>query len=192
MTLRPPTRSLRPKGSSCLNRPTTRLRTKRSSPAITPRAAGRLRSSLSPTSAARNSVLPSAAAKRKSKGVRTSKPIPRTIPFPNRLDERSYITKGSRVRLFGADYEALRFAAYQRARSSGNSLMTALCECGCGQLAPWGDHLGVAARGEVAHNEHGSRKSDELSRVKWMRHECHEKSHNAGGKPVPAKPRGEA
>lgn len=180
------TRPLKPKGVSCLSRIRKYLR------ALTRNARKKLSSSHSSPSTTRKHARPSAAKSGNRKGVRTSKPIPRTIPFPNRLDERSYITKGSRVRLFGADYEALRFAAYQRARSSGNSLMTALCECGCGQLAPWGDHLGVAARGEVAHNEHGSRKSDELSRVKWMRHECHEKSHNAGGKPVPAKPRGEA
>jgi hypothetical protein len=95
------------------------------------------------------------------------------------------MTKGGRVRLFGEDYGRLRLAAYQRARGDG---MTAICECGCGRLATWGSHFGLAAKGDVAHNEHGGRKSDELHRVKWMRRGCHSDSHNAGGKPAPRKP----
>lgn len=90
------------------------------------------------------------------------------------LDPRSYVTKGGRVRLYGADYSNLRVAAYVRStleRGFRN------CECGCGQPAPmngWFD----SSRGELSHNEHGARKSDELERVKWMRHECHMRLHN--------------
>lgn len=102
--------------------------------------------------------------------------------LPEWTDKRSYITKGERHRLKGADYERLRYAAYVRARDDGSP--TAFCECGCERFAPWGEHMGLAAKGELSHNEHGSRKSDELSRVKWMRHECHMKSHNCGGKPI--------
>ena len=113
------------------------------------------------------------------------KPIART-PFPNRLDPRSYITKGGRVRLYGADYQALKLAAYERSK---RGRAYGVCECGCLRPAYWHHDLApsLAARGELSHKKHGSRKSDELSEVLWMRHECHEKSHNAGGKPVPAK-----
>jgi hypothetical protein len=92
------------------------------------------------------------------------------------IDPRSYVTKGGRVRLFGKDYHNLRCRAYQRA--------SGICECGCGQFATWGEHMGIAAKGDFAHNEHGPRKSDELHRGKWMRHECHMKSHNCNGKPI--------
>jgi hypothetical protein len=101
------------------------------------------------------------------------------------LDSRSYITKGGRYRLFGADYSHLKWAAYQR---SIGSHTVGQCECGCGKSAYWFRECGgLKDTGELAHNEHGSRKSDELDRVKWMRHECHVKSHNCGGKPVPSK-----
>lgn len=98
------------------------------------------------------------------------------------LDPRSYVTKGGRVRLFGEDYRNLQWAAYQR--SWRNGLDGPRCECGCGKRAWWQLDWD---RGELSHNEHGARKSDELHRVKWMRHECHMKSHNAGGKPCPKK-----
>jgi hypothetical protein len=86
------------------------------------------------------------------------------------------------VRLYGADYEALRYGAYQRARGDG---VTAFCECGCGKFALWGSRLGITAKGEVSHLEHGSRKSDELTRVQWLRHECHMRRHQP--KAVPKK-----
>jgi len=102
------------------------------------------------------------------------------------LDSRSYVTKGGRMRLFGMDYQALRGNAWYR--SGGR------CECGCGRRAPstellrvLGETAPMADIGELSHNEHGARKSDELDRVKWMRHECHMKSHNCGGKPCPRK-----
>ena len=104
------------------------------------------------------------------------------------LDPRSYVTKGGRVRLFGQDYQALGGMAWYR---SGGK-----CECGCGRRAPsrallrvLGETASMADIGELSHNEHGARKSDEIERVKWMRHECHMKSHNCGGKPVPRKPK---
>lgn len=97
------------------------------------------------------------------------------------IDPRSYVTKGGRVRLFGDDYKALRFSAWARANG--------ICECGCRNPAIYFcDFVGIPCQGELSHNEHGPRKSDELERVKWMRHECHMKRHNAGGKPVPKKP----
>lgn len=103
----------------------------------------------------------------------------------NFLDARSYVTKGGRYRLFGEDYSQLRVQAEQRAYYGDSLKCFALCECGCGKPAPWNGDL--ASTGELSHNEHGARKSDELHRVKWMRHECHMKSHNCNGKPVKSK-----
>lgn len=100
-------------------------------------------------------------------------------PFPGRLDERSYITKSGRVRLFGRDYTNFRMRVAVRAKE--------ICECGCGRPALYKANPHRPSDGEVAHNEHGPRKSDELSEVKWMRHECHMNSHNCGGKPCPKK-----
>jgi hypothetical protein len=108
--------------------------------------------------------------------------------LPEWIDPKSYITKGGRHRLYGHDYLELQWAAYRRAGGLDDYSRTAKCECGCGRPAPFGIRaLGLKAKGELAHNEHGPRKSDELHRVKWMRHECHMKSHNAGGKPCPKK-----
>ena len=130
----------------------------------------------------------------KSCKLKRAKPLPRTRAKPRRkrpelfakperskfLDPRSYVTKGGRVRLFGKDYKELRRLAWLRAKGQ--------CECGCGRYACWFPFMGGAeAMGELSHNEHGPRKSDELARVKWMRHECHTKMHNAGGKPCPSK-----
>lgn len=95
--------------------------------------------------------------------------------LPEWKDPQSYITKGGRHRLFGEDYEALRWLAYERAKG--------LCQCGCGRGAGY-FLMGLPSSGELAHHEHGARKSDELHRVDWMRHECHMNSHNCGGKPI--------
>jgi len=127
---------------------------------------------------------------RKRKTPRRKRPELTRRPVQERkfLDSRSYVTKGGRVRLFGADYTALQIEVHQRAKG--------VCECGCGQPAPWAvltdDYIPLEDKGEVSHNEHGARKSDEPNRVKWMRHECHMKSHNCGGKPVPRKERANA
>jgi hypothetical protein len=92
--------------------------------------------------------------------------------LPEWADKRSYINKGQRHRLFGADYQRLRWEAYVRAHGR--------CECGCGRYAYWYTDLAptLESIGDVAHNEHGARKSDELDRVKWKRRECHEREHN--------------
>lgn len=117
---------------------------------------------------------------RKGKKRKYARPLKRR-PFPGALDPRSYITQGGRVRLFGEDYFQLRWAAYLRAKG--------MCQCGCSRRSFY-DILsfGHPDAGELSHNEHGARKSDELSRVKWMRHECHMKSHNCGGRPLARKP----
>lgn len=88
------------------------------------------------------------------------------------------------MRLFGKDYENLRSLACLR---SIQRYGAPTCECGCERFATWGEHMGLKAKGELSHNEHGARKSDELNRVKWMRHECHMKSHNCNGKPITAR-----
>lgn len=76
-----------------------------------------------------------------------------------------------RVRLYGEDKTELRQQVYGRSRG--------WCEnCGC--RAAWKE-------GELAHNEHGSRKSDEPDRCRWLCSACHRNEHNAGGKPVPRK-----
>lgn len=101
--------------------------------------------------------------------------------MPEWLDPRSHFTKGGRVRLYGDDYTLLRVESYTAAQG--------ICQCGCGQPALFIPRFeGDPDAGDFAHNEHGSRKSDELHRGKWKRRECHMNSHNAGGKPCPKKP----
>lgn len=122
---------------------------------------------------------------RSKRKLRMKKPMWR-IPFPGRLDSRSYITKGGRVRLFGSDYQNMRLAAYKRSHGDGH---IPYCECGCGRPAWWTGDPSWPDTGDFAHNEHGARKSDELDRGKWMRHECHMKSHNCAGKPIAVRKR---
>ena len=101
--------------------------------------------------------------------------------LPEWTDPNSHITKGGRHRLKGKDYERLRGDAYIRSQGK--------CECGCGRNAIMGYPRMHPHGGELAHKEHGPRKSDELSRVLWKNWLCHEWEHNCGGKPVPKKER---
>lgn len=115
-------------------------------------------------------------------GGRPAKYGRRVNRLPHWTDPRSYITKGKRHRLFGDDYERLRVAACTRAGGR--------CECDeCAKLpiampAHFGKEFLLSSRGDVAHNEHGARKSDELSRVKWKNRVCHINEHNCDGKPI--------
>lgn len=99
--------------------------------------------------------------------------------LPEWVDPGSYITKGGRFRLKGIDYTRLRFKAFLRACGR--------CECGCGRRARFIEHRPHPEAGELAHLQHGARKSDELHRVRWLNWQCHERSHNCGGKPCPKK-----
>lgn len=117
-------------------------------------------------------------------GKRHSTSGRRVNRLPEWTDPRSYITQGGRHRLYGEDYQRLRSYAHERAGGR--------CECDkCATLpvrrpALWGDTFNFL-RGDFAHNEHGSRKSDELHRGKWKNRVCHMNEHNAGGKPCPKK-----
>jgi hypothetical protein len=114
-------------------------------------------------------------------GKRHTKTSRRVNRLPEWTDKRSYITKGLRHRLFGKDYTNLSALACLRTIQRYG---VPTCECGCGRTA-WSDDITpLKARGELAHKKHGARKSDELDQVDWMRHECHMKSHNCGGKPI--------
>jgi hypothetical protein len=96
--------------------------------------------------------------------------------LPEWTDPRSYITKGGRHRLKGEDYLRMRWTRYR--------LADGRCECGCGRYAHMGYSRPHPCAGELAHKEHGPRKSDEIQRVRWLNWQCHEREHNCGGKPI--------
>jgi len=56
------------------------------------------------------------------------------------------------------------------------------CEGGCGRVAVIFVDAPNPIAGQVAHNEHGSRKSDELHRVLWKNWLCHRYEHDTGRK----------
>lgn len=94
--------------------------------------------------------------------------------LPEWTDPKSYITRDGRHRLKGKDYERLRGEAY--IRSAGK------CEGGCGRWAIKGYLPTHPCAGEMAHNEHGAKKSDELHRVAWKNWLCHRYEHDTGRK----------
>jgi len=100
------------------------------------------------------------------------------VPF--RARRRSRATK-TRAILYGAKYSELR---YERAL-----LANFTCECGCGRPAPFvsGSDQPLWA-GQLAHIGRGAKRSSELSKVRWMLRECHDKFDNRNQKVVPAKP----
>lgn len=99
---------------------------------------------------------------------------------PNKVRKESRRVGPDRVRLGSAEYHELRIEAYTRACGK--------CECGCDRNAFHSVSRPHPDAGEFAHNEHGSRKSDELSRGRWLNWQCHSRSHNAGGHPCPRRP----
>ncbi|HEV7523036.1 MAG TPA: hypothetical protein VGP89_18180 [Candidatus Angelobacter sp.] len=104
--------------------------------------------------------------------MKHSKPIPRT-PFPGRLDERSYITKGGRVRLFGEDILGLRMDVFLRAKGQ--------CEAkkhhpACPRYVGWNF-------GELAHKQHGPRKTDTMEGTEFRSSHCHQIMQHASNKP---------
>lgn len=90
--------------------------------------------------------------------------------LPEWTDPRSKITRDGRHRLKGEDYQRLRGWAAERAAN--------YCECGCERLALIEYRRPHPLGGEVSHNEHGAKKSDELHRVKWKNWQCHEREHS--------------
>ena len=105
-------------------------------------------------------------------GQRTTKASRRLNRLPEWTDPKSYLTKDGRHRLKGKDYTRLRMQAAERAEG--------WCEGGCGRVAVIFVEAPDPIAGEMAHNEHGSRKSDELHRVKWKNCLCHRWEHDTG------------
>lgn len=110
--------------------------------------------------------------KQKRKHSKHSKPIER-IPFPNRLDDRSYITKSGRVRLFGADMTMLREQAFMRSQGQCEA---ELHHPDCPREVTW-------TTGELAHKSHGANKTDTLEGTEFRSSPCHQIMQHASNKP---------
>jgi hypothetical protein len=98
------------------------------------------------------------------------------LPF---FDSRSYITKGGRYRLFGQDMTNLRVGVFDRSRG--------ICEAtqhhpDCPINVGW-------TLGQLAHRNHGAKKTDTLDGTEWRSAPCHLILQHAGGngKPCPKK-----
>jgi hypothetical protein len=105
-----------------------------------------------------------------STGKRLKRPSSETSNF---IDPRSHIVgKGEnrRVRLFGADMEALRTSAYMRAQGKCQQLSVWLLAdhplSVCERDAPL--HGSLWTRGHMAHLMHGPRKTDELGCIEVL------------------------
>jgi hypothetical protein len=95
------------------------------------------------------------------------------MPFPNRLDERSYITKSGRVRLHGADMTMLREQVFMR---SGGRCEAKRHHPDCPRHIGWHS-------GEMAHKKHGAFKTDTLEGTEFRSSLCHQIMQHAGKKP---------
>jgi hypothetical protein len=123
----------------------------------------------------------------------------------NFLDPRSHIVgKGDnrRFRLFGADMEALRTAAYMRAQGKCEVLIPSTKRVSCERDAPLSGSLWH--RGHLSHLRHGPRKTDELGCIPilavpghpggviWSCARCHLQKHGLQWtKPSKVKPMNE-
>lgn len=90
--------------------------------------------------------------------------------------------KGGRVFRRGGSKQELRQQCFERDRGI------------CQPHLRRGEKVYAAwSRGEMMHRQHGgmggARHLDTLDNVEWGCRECHRAQHNAGGKPVPAKPK---
>ena len=109
--------------------------------------------------------------------IKRSGPIKRYTPVRKKKARSGDVTVGKlgRVRLRGKALEALRRACFER---DGYRCV----ECRrCGLCHNPLDMAHIQSRGAGG--------SDTLENVKTLCHECHMKSHNAGGKPCPPKPK---
>lgn len=92
---------------------------------------------------------------------------------------RSRKTK-TRTILYGKEYTDLR-----RERAM---LAEEICECGCGNSAPYVRGIDQPLwAGQLAHLERGSRRSSTLEEVRWFRRECHDFFDNRNQKVCPKK-----
>jgi 5-methylcytosine-specific restriction endonuclease McrA len=96
----------------------------------------------------------------------------RIAPVSRKRRERSGKPgKLGTVRLYGGDLEMLRWRCFERDRFR-------CVQCG---------FYGYLDTLEMAHIRTKRNNGDTLDNVVTMCHACHEKSHNAGGKPCPPK-----
>jgi 5-methylcytosine-specific restriction endonuclease McrA len=114
------------------------------------------------------------------------------VPQPKRKAIRKGKHKKSRVgkvgivRLYGKDLEKLRRECFERDNYTCVE---------CGTYVEWSDnelYRGYKWRTPVGHMAHIRTKrnnGDTLDNVRTLCAECHQKEHNAGGKPVPGKKR---
>jgi hypothetical protein len=104
------------------------------------------------------------------------------IPFPGRLDARSYITKMGRVRLFGADKTALRSQLFERSGGRCEGLIgepiivvptiegPIAIRFRCNRPITWEDF-------EWSHHRHGANKTDTLAGGIASCKACHRAKH---------------
>lgn len=89
-----------------------------------------------------------------------------------------------RVRLKGSALTALRRQCFTRDgwKCTTIDICGSIVPCACGRSVSW-------ASGHMAHIvSRGAGGSDVIENVYTMSGECHGKSHNCGGKPLPRKP----
>jgi 5-methylcytosine-specific restriction endonuclease McrA len=117
--------------------------------------------------------------------MKRSGPIKRYTPVRKRKPRTGDVTVGKtgRIRLRGEALEALRRDCFTRDgwRCTQIDPEGRIVPCACGRTVSW-------VTGHMAHIvSRGAGGSDVIDNVHTMTQECHGKSHNCAGKPLPAK-----